>query len=204
MSLAFLITSLAVVATPGTGVVLTVAAGLRHGARRSLVTALGCTLGVVPHLAAAITGAAALLQASGVAFEILKIVGVAYLSFMAWTMWRDTGTLRVDDEPAATVPVRRTIVSAVLANLLNPKLTIFFFAFLPQFIAPRSAHPVVDMVALSLVFMLMTLVVFAAYGVFAGTARTHLLGRPAVVRRLQRAFALSFVGLAGRLAVTTR
>jgi len=212
VSIAFLVTAFVVVATPGTGALLTIAAGLRHGPRRSLVTAVGCTLGIVPHLAAAITGAAALLRASGVAFEALKLLGVAYLLFMAWTTWRDTGTLTVGpaDQTGAHEPdgrrdsPARTILSAVLANLLNPKLTIFFFAFLPQFVSPQAAHPIVEMVTLSAVFMLMTLVVFGLYGTFAGAARSHLIERPAVVRRLQRAFSVTFVGLAGKLATTTR
>jgi threonine/homoserine/homoserine lactone efflux protein len=204
VSLSFLVTSLVVVATPGTGVLLTVAAGLRGGPRRSLVTAVGCTLGIVPHLVAAITGAAALLRASGLAFESLKILGVGYLLFMAWTTWRDTGSLAVQTASSPAPPVARTVVAAVLANLLNPKLTIFFFAFLPQFISPQAAHPVLDMARLSAVFMLMTFVVFALYGVFAGAARTRLIERPAIVRRLQKTFSLTFIGLAGKLATTTR
>ena len=203
MSPAFLVTALVVVATPGTGALLSIAAGLRSGPRRSLVTAFGCTLGIVPHLLAAITGAAALLRAGGLAFDVVKILGVAYLQSMAWSMWRDTGVLTVQ---AASRPssATRTIISAVLANLLNPKLTIFFFAFLPQFVSARASHPILQMLQLSGVFMLMTFVVFAFYGIFAGAARSRLIERPAVIRRLERIFSLTFVALAGRLATTTR
>jgi threonine/homoserine/homoserine lactone efflux protein len=204
VSLSFLVTSFIVVAMPGTGVLLTVAAGLRSGPRRSLVTAVGCTLGIIPHLVAAITGAAVLLQASGLAFEVLKIFGVAYLLFMAWTAWRDTGSLVTPSTAPPAWSFGRTILTAVLANLLNPKLTIFFFAFLPQFISPQASHPFLDMVMLSAVFMLMTLVVFALYGLFASLARSHLIDRPAVVRRAQRAFSVAFLGLAGKLAFTSR
>jgi threonine/homoserine/homoserine lactone efflux protein len=152
---------------------------------------------------AAITGAAALLRAGGLAFEIAKVLGVAYLLYMAWSTWRDTGvrTVRADIRPSSPT---KTIVTAVLANLLNPKLTIFFFAFLPQFVSAQATHPVLQMVGLSAVFMVMTFVVFGFYGVFAGAARSHLIERPAVVRRLERAFSLTFVGLAGKLATTTR
>ena len=203
MSPAFLVTAFVVVATPGTGALLSIAAGLRSGPRRSLVTAFGCTLGIVPHLLAAITGAAALLRAGGLAFDVVKILGVGYLLFMAWSMWRDTGVLTV--QPAARPSsATRTIISAVLANLLNPKLTIFFFAFLPQFVSARATHPILQMLQLSAVFMLMTFVVFAFYGIFAGAARSRLIERPAVIRRLERIFSLTFVGLAGKLATTTR
>lgn len=145
MSWAFLITSLAIIATPGTGAILTIAAGLRGGHRLAVVTAFGCTLGIVPHLVAAITGTAALLRLGGVAFEVLKYAGVAYLIYMAWSTWRSTGLLGVsEDTPKASTP--RTIGNAILANLLNPKLTLFFFAFLPQFVTP-GADELRDMLA---------------------------------------------------------
>lgn len=202
MSLAFLLTSLVVVATPGTGALYTIAAGLSRGARTSLLAAVGCTLGTVPHLAAAITGTAALLRASGVAFEVFKIAGVAYLLYLAWSTWRDSGALTVDAE-AAPRSARRIITSAVLINLLNPKLTLFFFAFLPQFV-PGDGGPVVPMLGLSAVFMLMTLVVFAIYGLFAAGVREKVLTRPQVLLRLRQVFAASFVALGAKLATTSR
>ena len=203
VSLAFLITSLIIVATPGTGALLTISAGLSRGIRSSIVTAFGCTLGIVPHLAAAITGTAALLRASGIAFETVKFLGVAYLLFMAWTTWRDRSPLVVSDGLAPR-KARRVIGSAILANLLNPKLTIFFFAFLPQFVGSDSSHQVPTMLLLSGVFMAMTFVVFASYGIFAASVRRHLIDRPAIVRRVRQVFAVSFVGLSAKLATTAR
>ena len=203
MSVAFLLTSLIIVATPGTGVLYTLAAGLSRGARASVIAAFGCTLGIVPHLAAATTGTAALLHASGVAFETVKFAGVAYLLYLAVSTWRDKGTLTVD-ENAAPRSARRVIASAVLINLLNPKLTIFFFAFLPQFVPRGNPNALAEMLALSAVFMLMTFVVFALYGVFAATARKHLLARPHVVARVRRLFAVSFVALGAKLTTASR
>lgn len=201
MSLAFLLTSLLVVATPGTGVLLTIAAGLTHGPRASLVTAFGCTLGIVPHLAAAVTGAAALLHAGGVAFEVVKVLGIAYLLVMAWSTWRDGGTFAPQPD-APTRSAARVIAAAVLANLLNPKLTLFFFAFLPQFVPPGDPHALGQLLALSAVFMAMTFVVFAAYGLCAGGVRRHLLARPRIVTWMRRTFAAAFVGLSAKLATT--
>lgn len=202
MTMAFLITSLAIVATPGTGAILTISAGLTRGHRTALVTAVGCTLGILPHLAAAITGTAALLAAGGAAFEVLKIAGVLYLLSMAWNAWRDTGILALkDDQPM--VSTGRTILNAVLANLLNPKLTLFFFAFLPQFVT-RGSGEFAQMLSLSAVFMVMTLVVFAGYGWFAAAMRRHVITRPRVVRRLQRAFSLSYLALGAKLATVER
>jgi len=203
MTVAFLITSLVIVVTPGTGALFTVAAGLSRGARASIVAAFGCTLGIVPHLAAAITGTAALLQASGVAFTIVKFAGVAYLLYMAWTTWRDNGILTVERD-AAPQSSWRVVRSAILVNLLNPKLTIFFFAFLPQFVPADEPNSLPLMLALSAIFMAMTFVVFVGYGVFAAAVRTHLLDRPAIVTRIRRAFAVTFVGLGLKLATTDR
>jgi len=203
VSLAFLLTSLVIVATPGTGVIYTLAAGLSRGARASVLAAFACTLGIVPHLAAAITGLAALLHTSAVAFQTLKYLGVAYLLYLAWQTWRDKEALVVDED-TTPVSARRVIVTGVLINILNPKLTMFFFAFLPQFVDPAASHPWLPMLELSAVFMAMTFVVFAAYGVFAASVRTHVIARPRIVTWLRRSFAACFVALGARLALASR
>ena len=203
MSVTFLLTALVIVALPGTGALITISAGLSHGARAGVIAALGCTLGIVPHLIAAVTGTAALLRASGVAFDGIRILGILYLGYMAWSTWRDHSALTVaDDEPQRRA--LRVIRSAVLANLLNPKLTVFFFAFLPQFVPARSPHQVQRLLILSAVFMAMTFVVFVVYGLLSAVMRRHVIERPQVVQRLRRLFAASFVGLAAKLATTHR
>jgi threonine/homoserine/homoserine lactone efflux protein len=202
MSWTFLATTLVIVATPGTGALFTIAAGLTRGAKASLVAATGCTLGIVPHMLAAITGVAAILHTSAVAFQILKFAGVAYLLYLAWLTWRDNSPLVV--EKSAPLSTWRVIRTAVFINLLNPKLTIFFFAFLPQFVRPGSSNEVVRMLGLSGAFMLATLLVFATYGAFAAGLRRHVVERPRVVTWLRRSFAGTYVVLAGRLAATSR
>jgi threonine/homoserine/homoserine lactone efflux protein len=204
MSVAFVLTSLVIVATPGTGALYTISAGLTGGARRSLVAAVGCTLGIVPHLAAAITGTAALLHASGVAFEVVKFLGVGFLLFMAWSTWRDGSALALDDADGEVRSAGRMILSAILVNLLNPKLTLFFFAFLPQFVPSHSGGQLGRMLALSAVFMAMTLVVFAGYGLGAAAVREHVISRPRIVQRMRQVFAASFLALGAKLAVTSR
>jgi len=199
----FLITSLIVVASPGTGALVTLAAGLSSGARAALAAAFGCTLGIVPHMLAAITGLAALLHASALAFELVKYAGVAYLLYMAWMSLRERGALAIDSAgpPRST---REIVAHAVLVNLLNPKLSIFFVAFLPQFIARDDPHPTPLMLELSLVFMAMTFGVFAVYGVFAAAMRDRVLARPRVLRWMRRGFAAAFVGLGAKLALVQR
>jgi threonine/homoserine/homoserine lactone efflux protein len=202
MSVEFLLTSLVVVATPGIGVVYTLAAGLTRGARASIVAATGCTLGIVPHMAAAITGLAALLHTSAVAFGVLKYLGVAYLLYLAWMTLREKGWLAVEDQEDTPSSARKVITTAVLINLLNPKLTIFFFAFLPQFVSGDDGHGVLSMLGLSSVFMLVTFVVFALYGVFAAGVRNQVISRPRVMAWMRRVFAGSFLALGAKLALT--
>ena len=203
MSIEFLLTSFIIVASPGTGVLVTLAAGLSRGARASIIAALGCTLGIVPHMLAAVTGLAALLHASALAFELIKYAGVAYLLYMAWMTLKEHGTLKIetDDAPRSDGEVIR---SAILVNLLNPKLSIFFFAFLPQFVNTQQGATVARMVELSLVFMAMTFVVFAIYGVFAAAVRNQIISRPAVLAWMRRSFAVAFVALGAKLALTER
>ena len=201
VSVEFLLISLIVVATPGTGVVYTLAAGLARGSRASVVAALGCTLGIIPHMAAAITGLAALLHTSAVAFGLLKYLGVAYLLYMAWTMLRDEGALSVETQ-AAPGSARKTIATGILINILNPKLTTFFFAFLPQFVSPTDPDGLLRMLELSAVFMLITLVIFCIYGVCAASVREQVIARPRALAWTRRVFAGSFVALGAKLALT--
>ncbi|MBF9127422.1 LysE family translocator [Plantactinospora sp. S1510] len=203
MSIAFLVTTLVVVATPGTGVIYTLSAALTRGTRASLVAALGCTLGIVPHMAATITGLATLLHTSAVAFQALKYLGVAYLLYLAWATLRDRGDVAVAAERAPRSAIR-VVGSGILVNLLNPKLTIFFLAFLPQFVDAGQPGSVLRMLGLSGVFMLVTFVVFAGYGIFAAAVRDHVIGRPRVMNWLRRIFAGSFAGLGATLAFAQR
>lgn len=203
MSIEFLLTSLILVITPGTGVLYTMAAGLSRGTKASAVAAFGCTLGIIPHMIAAITGVAALLHTSALAFETLKYLGVAYLLYMAWMTWRDKGALTVDKDVEPR-PAVRVVLSGILLNVLNPKLTIFFFAFLPQFVSTSSANAVMQMVELSGVFMVMTFVVFVGYGAFAAAIRHHVISRPRILHWMRRTFAGAFAGLAASLAFTEK
>ena len=203
MSIEFLITSLIVVISPGTGVLYTLAAGLSRGARASVVAAFGCTLGIVPHMLAAITGLAALLHASATAFQTLKYLGVAYLLVMAVQTLREQGALKVDVD-ASPRSAGKVIGAGILLNVLNPKLSIFFLAFLPQFVSAGEAQPVWRMLELSLVFMAMTFVVFVGYGVFAASVRAKVISRPNVLAWMRRSFAAAFVALGVKLAFAER
>ena len=203
MSPEFLLTSLIIVASPGTGAIYTIAAGLTRGSQASVLAAFACTIGIVPHLIAAMMGIAALLHASALAFAVVKYAGVAYLLYMAWQTLKEHGALKVEtraDARSAWLVLR----DGLALNLLNPKLSIFFVAFLPQFIAVDEASPMMRMLELSGVFMAMTFIVFALFGLFAAAMRDKVIGRPAVMAWLRRSFAAAFVALGAKLALTER
>jgi threonine/homoserine/homoserine lactone efflux protein len=202
MSWEFWLTTFIIVASPGTGAVYTIATGLGRGVRDSVVAALACTLGIIPHLAAAMLGLAALLHASALLFDIVKYAGVAYLLWMAWRTLQQKGAMNIsaDATPRTTA---RIMIDGVALNLLNPKLSIFFVAFLPQFIDP-AGHALGQMLLLSGAFMAMTFVVFALYGLFAAGVRDRIVSRPTVMAWIRRSFAAAFVLLGARLAVQER
>ncbi|WLH81207.1 MULTISPECIES: LysE family translocator [unclassified Pseudomonas] len=203
LSLNFLVTCLIVVLIPGTGVIFTVSTGLTAGKRASVFAALGCTAGIIPHLLASILGLSALLHTSALAFDMLKYAGVAYLLYVAYATWRDRSAFAVSDTPTVA-SARSLMLRAFLMNILNPKLTIFFLAFLPQFVAPGSTSPSVQLLVLSGVFMAMTFAVFVAYGLLANVFRRAVIESPRVQNWLRRSFAAAFAGLGLNLAFAQR
>jgi threonine/homoserine/homoserine lactone efflux protein len=203
ITLEFLITSLIVVLIPGTGVIYTVSIGLVQGRKASVFAALGCTAGIVPHLLATILGLAAVMHTSAVAFQALKYAGVAYLFYVGWATLRDRSAFAVDETPSARTATG-LVVKAFLLNILNPKLTIFFLAFLPQFVRPEAGAPLMQLLALSAVFMAMTFVVFVAYGLLAHGFRHTVIESPRVQSWLRRGFAATFAGLGTSLALTDK
>jgi threonine/homoserine/homoserine lactone efflux protein len=203
LSAEFLLTSLAVVVVPGTGVIATVATGLAHRWRASILAAVGCTMGIIPHLTASVLGLSAILHMSAQAFQVIKFVGALYLLYLAWSMWRETGTFNFDQSNPKKGGFQ-IIVKGILINILNPKLTLFFFAFLPLFVSPDSGTATREMVALSAIFMGMTLVIFIMYGILASAISAYLMKSPKMIKVLQRFFAVVFAVMAVKLALTER
>ena len=203
LSLEFLITSLIVVLIPGTGVIYTVSTALIHGRRASVFAALGCTAGIVPHLLATVLGLAAVMHTSALAFQVLKYVGVAYLFYIALATWRDESAFAVDGSPS-TSTAAGLVAKAFLLNILNPKLTIFFLAFLPQFVQPGTAEPLTQRLVLSTTFMAMTFIVFIVYGFLAHGFRKAVIESPRVQTWLRRGFAATFASLGASLALSEK
>lgn len=203
IAMEFFITSLVVVLIPGTGVVYTVSTGLTQGRRASVYAALGCTAGIIPHLLATILGLAAVMHTSALAFQMLKYAGVAYLFYVAYLTWNDKTALAVDGS-LARVSASGLVIKAFLLNILNPKLTIFFLAFLPQFVDPNTLQPLRHLLVLSAVFMVMTFVVFVIYGFLAHALREFVIESERVQRWLRAGFAAAFAGLGAKLALSER
>ncbi len=199
MSLEFLITSLVVVLLPGTGVIYTLAIGLGRGFRPSVAAALGCTFGIFPAAGASIVGLAAMLHTSALAFQAIKMLGVLYLFYMAWSIFKDRGMLDVSENKDSSGLVQ-IAVTGTLLNVLNPKLSLFFLAFLPQFVSSDTPSPTADLVGLAAVFMAMTFIVFVCYGAFAAMARDYVIRSPSVMQWIRRCFAGTFLFLGLKLA----
>lgn len=200
ISLQFLITALVVVLAPGTGVIYTLALGLGQGARASVWAAFGCTLGILPHLAAATLGLAAVMHSSAVLFQIVKFAGVAYLLYLAWQALKSGGALAISSETRAQSGLRIARRGALI-NILNPKLSVFFLALLPPFLSGNPASATSEMALLGAIFMALTFLVFVLYGLFAAKARDLVLGSERVLTWLNRGFAAIFAALAARLAL---
>lgn len=203
ISIEFLITSFIVVLVPGTGVIFTVSTGLAQGRKASVFAALGCTAGILPHLMATVLGLAAVMHTSALAFQTLKYAGVAYLFYVAYATWRDKSAFTIDRNPA-TSTAAGVVVKAFLLNILNPKLTIFFLAFLPQFIQPGKAKPLFQLFLLSATFMAMTFVIFVVYGFLAHAFRKVVIESPSVQTWLRTGFAAAFAGLGAELSLTEK
>lgn len=203
MTVEFLLTSLVVVLLPGTGVIYTIAIGLGRGFKPSVAAAIGCTFGIVPAATASILGLAAIFHASAIAFLFVKYLGVAYLFFMAWSILRDDGLMQVKED-IVEKSLFRTALEGTLLNVLNPKLSLFFVAFLPQFVPIEKAGSIGYLAYLAFVFMLMTFLVFVVYGAFAAKARTYVIESPAVMQWIKRAFAGTFAFLGLKLALADR
>jgi threonine/homoserine/homoserine lactone efflux protein len=203
ISIEFLVTSLVVVLIPGTGVLYTVSTGLVQGRAASVFAALGCTAGIVPHLLATVLGLAAVMHTSALAFQVLKVAGVVYLFYVAYATWRDKSAFAVDGN-LSKASASALVIKAFLLNILNPKLTIFFLAFLPQFVEPGASQPLLQLLLLSAVFMAMTFVVFVVYGFVAHAFRKLVIESARVQRWLRYSFAAAFAGLGAKLALAEK
>ena len=200
MSAAFLLTALVVCVSPGIGVVYTLAVSLRGGVRAGLLASAGCTLCTMLHLGFALAGLAAVLHTTAVLFQAIKFAGVAYLLWMAWATLRGRGSL--DLRPGSeSASAGRIVWRGVLLNLLNPKLPLFFVAFLPQFVPAGDPHATLVLAQLGAIFVAMTFAVFAVYAVCAGVLRRAIAESPRALTLMRRIFAGSFALLGARRAL---
>jgi len=200
ISLEFLITTLIVVVMPGTGVVYTVATGLGRGRLASLAAASGCTAATVLHLGAALLGLAAILHASAVLFLLIKYAGAAYLVYLAIQTLRDRGPVRFEAAQEAR-SLGQTAWTGFVINILNPKISIFFLAFLPQFISAEAGNVLGEILLLGGIFVGLTFVVFVGYGQIAGVVRDRVLASRTAMDWIRRLTAGAFAAMGARLAL---
>lgn len=196
----FLAASIAVTAAPGPDNLQVLARGISQGRAAGLVAALGFAAGLTFHTTLAAFGVAALLRSSPLAFEIVKIAGGLYLIWIGIKALTSRGLASAHERAAQ--PLSAIFRQSVIGNMMNPKVTLFFVVFLPQFVDPSGTQRVaVQMVELGLVFMLQTLAIFSLFGVFAGTLGTWLKRRPRVGVWLDRLAGATFIALGLRVAL---
>jgi threonine/homoserine/homoserine lactone efflux protein len=197
MSIEFLLTAFIVCASPGIGVVYTLSSTLGGGLRAGLWANLGCTIATVFHLVVAMAGLAAILHTSATVFQAVEIAGVIYLIWMAWAVLQEKGSMAIS--PSAPKPALDILWRGILLNILNPKLPLFFVAFLPQFLPPNAGLGA--LMELGLGFTAMTFATFGLYSIIAASGRRAVLGNAALLTAMRRAFALSFAALGVKLAL---
>ncbi len=203
ITIEFCITALIVVLIPGTGVIYTVTTGISSGWRGAIAAAAGCTAGIIPHLTASILGLSAILHMSAMAFQVIKVIGAAYLLFLAWSMWRDNEELIFESDNRSRGFVK-IATRGILINILNPKLTIFFLTFLPLFVSADAKSPALQLSVLSGVFMIMTLAVFIIYGFLANGVRGYVISSPGMMKYIKRSFAVVIGFFGVKLAFAER
>lgn len=198
--LLFLAASIAITVAPGPDNLQVLARGISQGRAAGLVAALGFATGISFHTTLAALGVAALLKSSPMAFEAVKLAGAAYLVWIGIKAIRSKGLSSAHERPSQ--PLAVVFRQSVIGNLLNPKVTLFFIVFLPQFVNPHGAQSVMlQMFELGGVFMLQTVVVFSVFGVAAGMIGAYLKRRPKVGVWLDRLAGATFIGLGIRVAL---
>lgn len=197
-TLSFLISSLIIVLIPGTGVIYTITTGFTKGKRASILAALGCTVGIIPHLCLSITLSSLLLQMGSSVFNIVKIFGMFYLLYLGIGMIISKSNPSFESTQGS-LQALAIVRQGILINLLNPKLTIFFLSFLPQYIGSSKQDYFVSSLELGLVFMFLTVIVFICYGTLAGSTKKLIEKSPRTINILQKCFGLIFVIFAFQL-----
>ena len=201
--LLFLAASLVIIVTPGQDMILVMSKSLAHGTRAGVTTAAGVSVGLVGHTLLATVGLGALLRASEMLFTALKFAGAAYLLYLGIQLLL-TRAKALDAAAAAPRSHRRLFLTGALSNISNPKIAVFYFAFLPQFVVPDAAHPTLTIFVLGLAFALLTFLVKGPVAVFAGRLSSWFAARPSALAWLYRLSGLVMVGLAVRLALSRR
>jgi threonine/homoserine/homoserine lactone efflux protein len=201
--LLFLAASVAVIVTPGQDMILVMSRSITHGTRAGVATAAGVSLGLVGHTVLATLGLGALLRTSEWLFTAIKFVGAAYLLYLGVQLLF-TRTARLAATSSARQSEFRLFATGAASNISNPKIAVFYFAFLPQFVSPAASHATLTIFTLGLVFAALTFLIKGPVALFAGRLSAWFQSRPSALVWLYRFSGLVMVGLAVRLALSRR
>lgn len=198
----FIITSLVIILLPGIGVTYTISTGITKGRKESIIAALGCTAGIIPHLIVSIGLSSLLIKINENAFNLVKVVGALYLLYLGIEMILSKSKLDFNNKIMEN-RTRTILCRGIMINLLNPKLTLFFFAFLPQYISSNCKSYIVESAMLGIAFMLITFLVFAGYGMLASLIKTLITKSPQRLQHMQQLFGIIFVAFAIEIAISS-
>lgn len=201
--LLFLLASVVVIAMPGQDMLLVMSRSITHGTRAGLATAAGVSVGLLGHTVLATAGLGALLRTSEWLFTAIKLIGAAYLLYLGVQLLRTRST-QLLAAASAPQPLSRQFITGAASNITNPKIAVFYFAFLPQFVAQDAGRPTVTILVLGVVFAALTFVVKGPVAWFAGALSAWFRSRPAALLGLYRCSGVVMVGLALRLALARR
>ncbi len=200
---AFFITSVVLAMAPGPDNMFVLTQAALRGRFAGVLVTLGLATGLLLHTAAVSLGVAALFQASSVAFTVLKLIGAAYLVYLAWQAFQ-AGAAQVDGQGRQPLSRWQLYRRGIIMNVTNPKVSIFFLAFLPQFVNPESNGLTTQLLLLGAVFIVATLVVFGGLALAAGSFGNWLSGSERAQKIMHRIAGVVFIGLAIKLATTQR
>lgn len=199
----FFVTSITVILMPGPAMIFVITNGLTRGTKASIAAAFGTTSGVSFHMLCAAFGLAVIMKTSAIAFGIVKFAGAAYLIYLAIKTLINKDDI-VSDGIISEKSRNSIFLQGFIINILNPKLSIFFLAFLPQFLSPDKLAVTSQTLLLGSVFMSMTIVIFIGYGVFASALRRRVLQSPKILKAIKWCFSSVFMGLGVRLALSDK
>jgi len=203
ITLAFLLTSAVIILTPGQDMILVMSRSISQGQKAGIITAFGVSVGLLGHTLLATLGLGALLLASEFLFDIVKFIGAGYLIYIGYQLLKSKDhTINMKDLPS--VSYKKMFMQGALSNVMNPKIAIFYFSYLPQFVVPNSGNEAMQLFILGFTFATLTFIIKAPIGFISGLLSFWIKTRPIILKYIHRTSGVILIGLGFKLALEER